>query len=49
MLCGPIGRLPRTLAILKKLWEEHQAGLIDLSAYSEVDLRWEGQIILKPR
>jgi len=49
VLCGPIGRLPHTLAILKKLWEEHQAGLIDLSAYSEVDLRWEGQIILKPR
>jgi len=49
VLCGPIGELPHTLAILERLWKEHKAGVIDLSAYSEVDLRWEGQIILKPR
>lgn len=47
--CGPIGKLPHVLVILTRLWEQHRAGLIDLSAYSEVDLRWEGQIILKPR
>ncbi|MGC9530286.1 MAG: cell division protein FtsQ/DivIB [Candidatus Bipolaricaulaceae bacterium] len=44
--CGPIGKLPQTLAILERLWERTE---FELAAYAEVDLRWEDQVILKPR
>lgn len=43
VLCGPIGQLGQTLGILEHLW-----GQLDLSPYTEVDLRWEGEVILKP-
>lgn len=46
---GPIGNLPQRLAILEELWEEQLAGRFNFSSYAEVDLRWEGQVILKPR
>ncbi len=47
--CGPISTLPEKLAILSELWEQHVRGKIDLTAYAEVDLRWDGEIVLKPR
>lgn len=46
---GPISTLPQRLVILGELWEEQLAGRFNFSSYAEVDLRWEGQVILKPR
>lgn len=43
VLCGPIGQLGQTLGILEHLW-----GQEDLSPYTEVDLRWKGEVILRP-
>ena len=45
---GPIGTLAQKLPILEELWRQHMQGKIDLTAYAEVDLRWDG-IVLKPR
>ncbi len=46
---GPIGTLAQKLPILEELCRLHVQGKIDLTAYAEVDLQWDGKIVLKPR
>ncbi len=47
--CGPIGNLTRKVAILNELWRERGRANLDLTAYAEVDLRWDDEVVLKPR